>query len=88
MTGRVNAYKFPLDGWSTTGPSHAAFTTRPRNTGWSLRYTDHFTNNDFAAFVYANFGGTAFAACGFHFTTTAHFELSRSRGDLSVGNLL
>jgi hypothetical protein len=74
LTGRVNPYEFKYDGWSSTGPSKITFPSLPGNAGWSMRETDSFTNNDFAAIIYALLGPAGWAACGFHLSTTAHFH--------------
>lgn len=74
ISGRVNPYEFKYDGWSSTGPSPIKFPALPGNAGWSLRETDSFTNNDFAAIVYTLLGPAGWAACGFHLSTTAHFH--------------
>ncbi|MDX6705252.1 MAG: hypothetical protein QOI48_1098 [Solirubrobacteraceae bacterium] len=74
LTGRVNPYQFKYDGWSSTGPSKITFPSLPGDAGWWMRETDSFTNKDFAALVYFLFGPAGWAACGFHFSTTAHFH--------------
>lgn len=74
LTARVNPYEFKYDGWSSSGPSKIKFVTLSGNTGWSVNETDHFTNTDFAAFVYAVFGVAGWLACGAPTTATAHFN--------------
>jgi hypothetical protein len=80
LNGRGNPYDFPYDGWSSSGVAFGpgdiagAYNTLPGDAGWSLRATDHFTNTDFASFVYVVFGPAGWAACGFPFTATAHFN--------------
>jgi hypothetical protein len=74
LTARVNPYEFKYDGWSSTGPLPIRFTTLSGNVGWSVRETDHFTNTDFASFVYVVFGVAGWLACGAPLTATAHFN--------------
>jgi hypothetical protein len=74
LTARVNPYEFKYDGWSSSGPSKIKFVTLSGNTGWSVNETDHFTNTDFASFVYVVFGVAGWLACGAPLTATAHFN--------------
>lgn len=74
LNERWNAYDFPYDGWSSTGVNLGPFVTLSGNTGWSIRATDHFTNTDFATFVYIVFGIAGWLACGAPLTATAHFN--------------
>lgn len=74
LTERWNAYDFPFDGWSSSGVYLGPFVTLSGNIGWSIRATDHFTNTDFATFVYIVFGIAGWLACGAPLTVTAHFN--------------
>lgn len=74
LNARVNPYEFRYDGWSSTGASRIKFVTLPGNTGWKVNEADHFTNTDFASFVYVVFGPAGWLACGAPLTVTAHFN--------------
>ncbi len=68
-------YSFSWDGWSSSGVSNTFSYLYPSDTyGWQVESVDHFTNSDFAAFIYVTFGLAGFLACGAQFTTTAHFN--------------
>lgn len=76
LTATAYAYEFPYDGWSSSGITFSPFYSfnSSYGPGWYIHAYDHFTNNDFAALVYALSGLAGWLACGAQFTTTAHFN--------------
>lgn len=71
----ADPYEFPLDGWSSTGVTNTFSYLYPRDTyGWQVDSVDHFTNTDFATFIYSTLGLAGWLACGAQFTVTAHFN--------------
>jgi hypothetical protein len=68
-------YEFPYDGWSSTGVNNIFSYLYPSDTyGWQVEAVDHFTNTDFATFIYLTFGLSGWLACGAVFSVTAHFN--------------
>jgi hypothetical protein len=68
-------YEFPLDGWSSSGVTDTFSYLYPADTyGWQAEAVDHFTNTDFATFIYSTMGLSGWLACGARFTVTAHFN--------------
>lgn len=73
VSGRVNPYEFPYDGWSSSGVKPSPLTIGSVTNGWQLKATDHFTNRDFATFVYLSMGLSGWLACGAPTTNRADF---------------
>jgi len=68
-------YAFSWDGWSSSGVNNRFSYLYPSGTyGWQVEAVDHFTNKDFATFIYVTMGLAGWLACGARFTVTAHFN--------------
>lgn len=76
LSAKVVPYEFRWDGWSSSGITPIAF--QGITGGWKVPEADHFTNHDFADFVYAVFGLSGWALCGAHTSDQADFYHSES----------